>query len=151
MLPQELKLGPFKVAHNGMLSPATPDSFPRFGVRWRGRVLSAGMRQTSVENPRAGVLDLSMRLGRLPSSTGTGGPHRDSALYLAAMLPRVMPSNWRWRLQADHNILLEAQILIDLPVSAVGLVRELSAFLLELDPYVHELDQHGIASSGALH
>ena len=136
MLPQNLKLGPFKVDHHGMLSPATPDSFPRFGVRWRGRVLSSAMRQTNAEDAASGVLDLTIRIGRLPSTTNTSGAQREAALILAKTLPQLMPARWRWQLRADHSIFLDAQVLIALPVSAVGLVTELATFLLELDPYL---------------
>ncbi len=147
MLPSELSLGPFKIDDKGLLSPATPESFPRFAVRWRGRVLHISMRQCSAEDSAHGVLELSVRIGRVPSSVGISAPRRQSALAMAHLLPRLMPAQWQGRLMPDHTILLETALAIALPVSATDLVGDLATFLLQLDPYLAELDAEGLAHS----
>jgi len=142
MLPPELSLGPFKIDRAGMLSPATPESFPRFGVRWRGRVLHTGMRQC--HDHARGILELSIRIGRVPSSTGLGAEQRRAALALAPLLPSLLPDGWALQLLPDHALLLQTSLAIALPVSAQGLVTELTSFLLQLTPYLDELDAVGL-------
>ena len=150
MLPTDLKLGPFKVDHLGLLSPASPESFPRFHVRWRGRVLSTEMHKSNLESSQSGELDLTIRPGRLPSSIDTNVTQREAAIALAQFLPKLMPTHWNWHLRADHSILLKANMQITLPVSAVGLVSELSLFLLELDPFLTELDSKGMTPNSPI-
>ena len=88
---------------------------------------------------------------RVPSSVGLGAEQRQTILTLTQVLPRLIPASWKWRLRADHSITLETRLLIDLPVSAVALVSELAAFLLQLDPYLLELDANLPPSAAQLH
>lgn len=138
-------LGPFKVDDHGLLSPSTPESFPGFAVRWRDRLVHARMLQ---RNPSGdlGRLDLSTRLGRVPSTAHAPppSPRRSDVLVAIRHLPGLLPQGWRLELAADHSIIVQAQTALTLPVSAVSLVTEMAMFLLTLTPYLELLDEEGI-------
>ena len=147
-LPQEWKLGPFRVDRAGMLSPASPEHFPTFGVRWRERRVAVRMTHASAQD---GTLAVQVRLGRVPSSAGGGAERRHAALEALASLPRTAPQAWHWRLLPDHAVLLEAQLNIPLPVGVVDLVTEITHFLVGLDPFLDAVDALGMAPKMTLH
>lgn len=130
------KLGPFTVSMDGSLTPSTPDHFPSFRVGWRGHVIRA--RLTSAA-PSGGSLALQAVVGRVPS-TGRADAHGTSSrrLAFAAMkaLPATLPEGWRLCLLADHRVVAETHLDLQLPTSAEHLVTELSLFLLRLEPYI---------------
>jgi hypothetical protein len=141
MLASDITLGPFRVDQQGLLSPADPASFPRFAVRWRDRLVQAHMRH--------GTLDLSSRIGRVPSTAGPtpSAANRATILDVLHQLPRLLPTGWRMRLMPDHSVLVEAQTELILPVSAISLVTEMSLFLLSLTPYLDVLDAEGFGAT----
>jgi hypothetical protein len=149
MRASEITLGPFRVDQQGLLSPADPDCFPRFAVRWRDRLVQAHMRQPSAGNTRHGTLNLSSRIGRVPSTAGPtpSAANRTTILDVLRQLPRLLPAGWRMRLMPDHSVLVEAQTELILPVSAISLVTEMSLFLLSLAPYLDVLDAEGIGAA----
>jgi hypothetical protein len=149
MLASDITLGPFRVDQQGLLSPADPASFPRFAVRWRDRLVQARMRQPSAANRRHGTLDLSSRIGRVPSTAGPtpSAANRATILDVLRQLPRLLPTGWRMRLMPDHSVLVEAQTELILPVSAISLVTEMSLFLLSLTPYLDVLDAEGFGAT----
>ena len=144
----ETTLGPFKVDRCGLLSPARADQMPGFAVRWRNRLIQAHI---SGDAEALGVLHMTTRAGRVPSTAAlapsTTG--RDAALDLVRDLPNAFPANWRVRLTPDHSILMEARLAVALPVSAVGLVVQMSSYLLHLAPYLDVLDEGGMGLATA--
>ena len=137
------RLGPFTVDGQGMLSPATPTSFPRFAMRWRNRLVEARLRQHTDDNQ--GTLDLTTVAGRVPSTAAAEcGDARETALTAVRELLRMMPDGWMLRLAPDHTVLVEASSSLTLPVSAIGLVTQLSMFVLTLQPYLDVLDAEGL-------
>jgi hypothetical protein len=149
MRASDITLGPFRVDQQGLLSPSDPESFPRFAVRWRDRLVQARMRQPSATNASQGILDLSSRIGRVPSTAGRSASATDRAAILEVLrqLPRLLPAGWRMRLQPDHSVVVQAQRALVLPVSAISLVTEMSLFLLSLTPYLDVLDADGIGAA----
>jgi hypothetical protein len=140
------KLGPFKVDIRGLISPATPEMFPRFFVRWRDRLVQARMLQSNPDDPTHGTLEIVTRVGRIPS-TGmavAASESRAAALGLARALPGVLPRGWRMLLSPNHSLVFEAQAILVLPVSAISLVTQVSLFLLSLNRYLDALDEGGV-------
>jgi hypothetical protein len=142
-------LGPFKVDRNGLISPASPALMPRFCVNWRRRLVQARLQQPDAADTNAGTLELITRVGRVPS-TGKRSmalQEREKALALLRHLPRLLPQGWAMRLTADHSVVVEAQASLLLPISAIGLVTQLSVFLLALNPYLDAFDDGCIGSA----
>lgn len=147
-----LRLGPFLVDQSGRLSPAD-DAPPCFTLRWRDRSVRAELRHVGEE----GALALGVMVGKVPSSvevgraeagradSGRAGPRRDAVFSALRALPKLLPAPWRVALLPDHHICLLAEEAIALPVSAVGLLTGLSAFLLTLGPYLDLLEGQGTA------
>jgi hypothetical protein len=54
-------------------------------------------------------------------------------------------------LLADHRVWLETDQRIDLPITAAGLITEITRFALDLAPYLELMDESGltVADSGA--
>jgi len=150
-LPSEWTLGPFRIDHAGLLSPATPERFPTFGVRWRNRRVVVRMRRRSEQDAAHGLLEMQVSLGRVPSSAGRDSGLRQQALAVTASLRRLGPASWAFRLLADHAVQIDTSVPIALPVSMTSLVGELTRFLLTLDPYLDALETVGLQPSGALH
>lgn len=142
-------LGPFKIDSNGLLSPATPQSSPGFAVCWRHRQVRARMRARPVGSGSNGMLDLQARIGRVPSTADapTMPSRRHHALGVLRLLPGLMPAGWRLTLLPDHTVMVQAEALLTLPVSAVALVTEMAMFLLGLTPYLELLDAEGIGAT----
>ncbi len=143
-------LGPFKVDAQGLLSPATAASFPGFAVRWRDRIVHARMHQDETGNAHQGTLEIAARLGRVPSTAEPAAfsAKRGGALAILRLMPGLMPAGWNLRLTADHAVVVEALAPLVLPVSAIALVTQMAAFLLDLGPYLDALDEEGIAAGG---
>lgn len=142
-------LGPFKIDGGGLISPASPAMLPRFCVTWRRRLVQARMQQPDAANSSTGTLDLFTQVGRVPS-TGRrprAMTERDQALKLLRQLPRLLPQGWSIRVAADHSVLVQAQADLVLPISAIGLVTQLSLFLLSLNPYLDALEDGGIGGA----
>ena len=139
-----MKLGPFRVDRQGLLSPADPARFPQFAVRWRDRVVQARMAQPVLEDHCRGILAVSTKVGRVPSTSGSSAHSRVALLRQMQLLPRRMPPGWQLRLTPDHCVTVETQIALALPISAVALVTHISFFLLSLSPYLDVLDADGI-------
>jgi hypothetical protein len=138
-------IGPFLVDGEGRLWPRAQDTFPAFTFRWRGRSVHVHMAQT---DPQDGRLTLQATLGRVPSTAGSDTAEiRLQSFALLHAVKRELPASWQLRLQADHSALLEAETAIPLPITAIGLVSELTRFLLELAPYLDLLDDAGVTGS----
>ena len=62
-----------------------------------------------------------------------------------------MPPDWQVLLLADHRVWLETDQRIDLPITAAGLITEITRFALDLAPYLELMDESGltVADSGA--
>jgi hypothetical protein len=135
------KLGPFAVDSGGRLTPAEPGRPPVFLCRWHGRVVRSRLARTGTA-PEKLVLLIEAALGRVPSTAGGGGEKaRPRSFALLRWLTRVVPDDWRLRLAPDHRIWLEAETRIGLPITAPGLLTEVTRFLLELSPYLDLLDE----------
>ena len=150
-LPTQWTLGPFKVDLTGHLAPTTPETFPSFGVRWRDRRLVVRVSQHMASDPSRGVLDFQIRLGRVPSSAGSGAALRLDALAAIASLPSDPSAHRRFRLMPDHSVQLDADVEIGFPVSVFSLVTEVSLFLLTIDDTLDVLDQAGVRPSRLVH
>ena len=140
-------LGPFTVDETGRLAPRDPRAMPAFLFRWRGRVVRARLGQEG----ECGFLTSRLMLGRVPSTAGALDPaSRPRSFGLLHWLPHSLPAGWRLQLLADHRVLLEARLGIDLPITATGLLGRLAGFLLDLSPYLDLVEELGMASAEAL-
>lgn len=137
-------LGPFTVDASGRLAPLEAESPPGFLFRWRDRVVHARMVQSAAA--AEGRLLLHMVLGRVPSTAGAAEPAvRPDSFSLLRLMSDAFPAAWRLRLLPDHRVRLEADSRLALPIDAVGLLVELTQFLLELAPYLDMFDETGMA------
>jgi hypothetical protein len=130
-----LILGPFAVDAEGRLAPARDDCSPGFSVRWRGRVVHARLAD--------GSLAMETVLGRVASSARDVTARTDGLKALRAMT-RTLPAGWRLTLMADHRPRLETAAVLPMPVTVTRLVTELTAFLLELSPWLDWMDEVGV-------
>jgi hypothetical protein len=140
-----MAIGPLKLDAAGLLSPASPASFPAFCVRWRNRTVHARL-VTQAGADDSGRLEFSGLLGRVPSTAGPAShaAQRDSALTLLRRLPNLVPAGWTISLSADHTVLFAITTPVDLPISAVSLISKVTLFLLALTPYLDVLDKEGV-------
>ena len=134
------RLGPFIVDTNGRLEASDPDRFPNFHLAWRGCPVHARLDPGSSDLGEAAHLVLSAVLGRVPSTAGGDAGHnrqRRTATF-GALRELVGGSGnaGRLLLLADHRVVMEASRPVDLPVSAGGLVSQITCFLLDLGPYL---------------
>ena len=137
-------LGPFSVDAAGRLAPRDPAALPAFVFRWRGRLIRARLGQSV---PQHGQLVLLTVLSRVPSTADATGPGpRGSSFAAMHLLRRHIPSGWRLTLLPDHRVLLEADAEIALPITASGLLVELTCFLLVLAPYLDLLESLGMVA-----
>ena len=51
-------------------------------------------------------------------------------------------------LLADHRVWLETEPRIELPITAAGLITEITRFALDLAPYLELMDETGLTLSG---
>lgn len=141
------QLGPFTVDDEGRVAPRDADAFPAFNVSWRGRTVRAHMTQGELP---AGRLKLQAILGRVPSTrSGDSSGLRPHSFAALRAVQRDLPRDWEMRLMPNHSALLEAETNIELPITSVGLVTELTRFLLTLSPYLDLLDESGVTGAAA--
>lgn len=146
-LPAPLSLGPFLIDAEGRLAPRDQDAFPAFTFRWRGRAVHAHMMHA---DPRDGRLKLQAVLGRVPSTAeDAGNGLRPQSFASLRVVRRDLPRDWHIRLLPDHSAMLEAEAGIGLPITAAGLITELTRFLLTLSPYLDLLDETGVTVAGS--
>jgi hypothetical protein len=139
------KLGPFSVDGEGRLSPASPAAVPSFHFRWHGRLIHVRFDRAG---PGAGRLALQVALARVPSTACSPDETlRPRSFALLHWLGRILPPVWRVALLADHRFWLETETPIELPITAAGLVSELTGFALELAPYLELMDEVGLTVS----
>jgi hypothetical protein len=136
------KLGPFSVDSEGRLSPRETEAAPAFLFRWHDRVVRARLDQADVETGR---LILEVTLARVCSSASTPDETlRPRSFMLLHWLERAVPSDWRVVLLADHRVWLEAEPRVELPITAAGLITEITRFALDLAPYLELMDETGL-------
>ena len=139
------KLGPFMVDSEGRLSPGEPAKAPAFLFRWDNRVVRARLDQADVTT---GSLTLRVTLARVRSTASTPDETlRPRSFALVRWLSRWMPPTWRVALLADHRVALETSLPIGLPITAAGLITEISRFTLDLAPYLELMDEIGLTLS----
>jgi hypothetical protein len=139
------KLGPFAVDSEGRLSPGEPAKAPAFLFRWDDRVVRARLDQADVTT---GWLTLRVTLARVCSSASTPDETlRPRSFALLHWLGRSTPGTWRVTLLADHCVALETSLPIGLPITAAGLITEISRFTLDLAPYLELMDEIGLTLS----
>jgi hypothetical protein len=145
-------LGPFIVTEAGELSPASQDTVPAFSVRWRERSVHIRMNHVGQRPDVSGALDLSVVLGRVPSTSGGDAVARQEsrirAFAAVRALKAALPDKWRLALLPDHRVALEAAAEIDLPATVAELVTEVTMFLLALDPYLDLVEEAGVIAPG---
>ncbi len=141
-------LGPFQVDAEGRLSPREPGASPGFMFRWRQRAVRARIDQMDAAT---GQLTLQVTLARVPSTAAGGADQtlRPRAFSLLHWLQRQIPSAWRLSLLADHRVWLETCARISLPVTAAGLLGDVTLFALELTPYLDLMDEVGLTLPAA--
>jgi hypothetical protein len=138
-----LTLGPFHVDAEGGLLPIEPGAPPAFTFRWRDRLIRAVL---VPDDPPERRLRLRARLGRMPSSVRPAeAARRGPGFALLRGLHAALPADWQIGLGPDHGVLLEAMRPVALPITATGLVSEVTCFLLTLAPYLDVLDEAGLA------
>jgi hypothetical protein len=139
------KLGPFLVDAEGRLSPCEPAAAPAFLFRWRDQVVRARLDRADA---KTGELLLQTTLGRVRSSASTPDETlRPRSFTLLHWLNGAVPKAWHLALLADHRVRLETSTQITLPITAVGLVTEISRFALDLAPYLELMDEIGLTLS----
>ncbi len=139
------RLGPFSVDAEGRLSPCEPAATPAFLFRWHGRVVRARLAR---RDAATGYLMLQVTLARVRSSATTpDAALRPRCFALVHRLERIVAPPWRIALLADHRVWLEAGLRIGLPVTAAGLVAEVTCFALDLAPYLELMDEVGLTLS----
>ena len=142
-----LALGPFTVDCAGRLAPLGPEASPGFLFRWRDRVVRARMMPSTAGSE--GRLRLQVALGRVPSTAGRADPaSRPDSFAVVRLMARAFPPDWRIRLLPDHRVRLETDTALALPITASGLLIELTCFLLALAPYLDMFDETGMAAPG---
>ncbi|HET8996972.1 MAG TPA: hypothetical protein VFN42_09915 [Acetobacteraceae bacterium] len=130
-------LGPFLVDAQGRLAPRDAEALPAFLFRWRGCAIRARLRPAQADRGR---LVLRGVLGRIPSSgDATDLAGRAQCFTILRGLPRLLPQHWQLMLLPDHRVLLESSAEVTLPITASGLLTELTVFLLTLAPYLDAL------------
>jgi hypothetical protein len=136
------KLGPFTVDATGGLSPSDPAMAPAFQFRWHDRIVRARLDKAEVETAR---LILQVTLARVRSSASTPDEMlRPRSFALLRWLERSTPPSWQVALLADHRVWLETATPIVLPITAAGLITEITRFALELAPYLELMDETGL-------
>lgn len=139
-----LTLGPFRVDAEGGLLPIEPGAPPCFTFRWRDRLIHAAL---VPDDPPERRLRLRARLGRMPSSARPSeAARRGPGFALLRDLHAALPTGWQVGLTPDHAVLLEAKRAVPTPITATGLVGEVTCFLLTLAPYLDVLDDAGLAA-----
>jgi hypothetical protein len=133
-------LGPFSVDSEGRLAPARQDVAPGFSIRWRGRFVHARLLQS---DQRDGRLYIQSSLGRMPS-TASDPAVRVACFEMLRNLLSSLPEHWSASLLPDHQPQLEVETSVDLPITVINLVTELTLFLLVLSPYLDLMDQAGV-------
>ena len=139
------KLGPFSVDSAGRLSPGNPAEAPAFLFRWHDRVVRARLHQA---NAGSGRLALQVTLARVSSTASISDASlRPRSFALVHWLEKAVPPSWRVALLADHRVWMETDTPIDLPITAVRLVTEITRFALDLAPYLELMDEVGLTLS----
>jgi hypothetical protein len=133
-----LLIGPFAVAEDGAIGPASPELRPVLRFAWRGHPCEAAV----------GDRALTMRAwaGRIPS-TAEPDACRSGAFAAISEVARDLPAGWSARLAPDHRVRLESDRSLGGPVSAVALVSEMVRFALAIEPYLDRLDAAGVSES----
>jgi hypothetical protein len=133
-----LLIGPFAVAENGAIGPASPELRPVLRFAWRGHACEAAV----------GTRALTLRAwaGRIPS-TAEPAACRTTAFGAISEVAQGLPEGWSARLAPDHRVRLEADRGLAGPVSAVALIAEMVRFVLEIEPYLDRLDAAGVSDS----
>jgi hypothetical protein len=60
-----------------------------------------------------------------------------------------MPESWRLSLLPDHDVRLETNVSIALPITAAGLVIEMTRFALDLAPFLELIDEVGLTRAAS--
>jgi hypothetical protein len=129
------RVGPFMVDALGHLTPWELLHPPGFHFAWRDRTMQAELAD--------GVLSVTARLGRVPSSLG-GEALRPPVFDALRGLPRALPAPWRVRVLPDHQVALDWSAPMEHPVLATSLITGLTCFLLQLNPYLDMLEEVGV-------
>ena len=139
------KLGPFSVDAEGRLTPLNPAAGSTFHFRWYGRPIRVRFDRATSEEGR---LALQAELARVQSTACSSAESaRPRCFGILHWLERVVPPTWRVALLADHRIWLETETSIGVPITATGLLTELTCFALELAPYLELMDEVGLTVS----
>jgi len=133
-----LLIGPFAVAEDGAIGPASPELRPVLRFAWRGHLCEA-----AVGHRR---LTLRAWTGRIPS-TAEPDACRASAFAAISEVARELPAGWAARLAPDHRVRVETDRTLPGAVSAVALVSEMVRFALAIEPYLDRLDAAGVSDS----
>ena len=141
------KLGPFSVDAKGRLTPVNPATGLSFHFRWHGRLVRARFAGSG-----EGRLTLQAELARVQSTASSSdGSLRPRCFGVLRWLERIVPPTWRVALLPDHRIRLETEKPVDMPITATGLLTELTRFALELAPYLELMDEVGLTASALRH
>jgi len=140
------KLGPFSVDAGGRLTPADPAASPSFHFHWLGRLVRVRFDRTVSGD---GLLALQVELARVQSTARSNDETlRPRCFAVVHWLERIVPPTWRVALLADHRIWLETETAIGVPITATGLLTELTRFALELAPFLELMDEVGLTIGG---
>lgn len=139
------RLGPFWVDGEGRLTLADPAARASFHFRLHGRLIHAWFDQA---DPGSGRLTLQVVLARVRSTACAPDQMlRPRTFALLHQLAHIVPADWGMALLVDHRVRLETQAMIGWPITATGLVSELTRFAVQLAPYLELMDRVGLTVS----
>ncbi len=106
-------------------------------MRWRGRRIGVRLQHDRIA--------LRASLGMVPSTAALPDRAlRARSLEAVQWLSSRLPAGWRVEVPPDYRVNIGAETLIRMPPTATSLIAEVTRFILELDPFLDFLDEHGL-------
>jgi hypothetical protein len=130
--------GSFLVDETGRISPRVTERPPSFSVRWRGRRIGVRLQDDRIA--------LRASLGMVPSTAALPNHALRARSFEAVQwLSSRLPTGWRVEVPPDYRVNIEAETMAGMLPTAISLIAEVTRFILELDPFLDFLDEHGLA------
>lgn len=140
-LKQPVTLGPFVVAGDGRLTLRDPQRPPSFSFRWRERPLHARLHAAGEDQV---AITVQATLGRVPSTADGTPASRAQSFQTLRTAGAAMAPDWQLGLTPDHRVAMMTTRRMDGPITAVGMLGEITGVLLSLGPYLELLEEHGL-------
>ena len=140
-LKEPVTLGPFLVGPDGRISLRDPSRPPSFTFRWRDRPMHARLHAAGEDQV---AITVQATLGRVPSTADGAPGSRAHSFRMLRTAGAAMAPDWQVGLTPDHRVAMMATRRMTGPVSAVGMLGEITGVLLNLGPYLDALEEHGL-------